>query len=66
MQLDDWLKEEGRTQKWLAAKLKITEKRLSLILSGHRDIKLPEVMDIVKITKNKVKPQDWIDRVKAQ
>lgn len=55
-----WLVNHNKSQMWLANKLKITDSRLSRILSGELNIKLHEALELKKITRGNIQPQDLI------
>lgn len=59
-----WLDSVDKDRTWLANKLKITESRLSRIISGEYQITLHEAMQIAKLSKNRIKPAHWIEAVK--
>ena len=62
MQLEEYLKQKNISQRDFAKQLGLHETKLSLILNGKRKIHIREVSDIAKLTKFKVKAEDWLEK----
>lgn len=62
MQIEQWLKDNKKTRRWLSKKADIQYDRLCRIIRGEEHILLMEAWEIERATNKRVKPADWIDR----
>ncbi|WP_299074757.1 helix-turn-helix transcriptional regulator [uncultured Paraglaciecola sp.] len=63
MKINEWLKETGRTQKWVSEQLGITQHRLSQLKNGKAEPSLRDVMDIYELSNGKVTYWDWAEQL---
>jgi transcriptional regulator with XRE-family HTH domain len=64
MQLIDWFKKYGYSQKEVAAAVGLSETKLSRICSGKLNPRLSEVLALEDFTNKKVMARDWLDRMR--
>lgn len=65
MQLLEWIKEKGYTQREVAKMLNLSTSRLCRICSGHEP-DLKEVMAIETLTRRKVRMEDFLTALKPK
>lgn len=54
-----WLRQEGRTHKWLADQLGVHQSQLSHWMAGRREIALDTAKRIERLSAGKVKVSAW-------
>ena len=59
MTLDTWLKQQGLLQKVFAERLEVSVATISMLRNGRRKPSPALALRIEKLTKNKVKVEDW-------
>lgn len=59
MRFQDWLKDSVFTQTEVAEKLGITQSAVSHLAKGRKNPSLELMLKIQKVTKGKVRPNDW-------
>ncbi len=60
MTLKEWIDKTNNTQIAIANRLKMDKGRLSRILAGEQEPTLYQAHEIYKLTKGKVKLEDWL------
>jgi hypothetical protein len=64
MRLKEWLNENGIKQDWFRKQMKPVpaKSHFSEMINGKRTISLARALEIRDLTKNQVKPEDWVDQ----
>ena len=62
MRLKDWLIENGIKQEWFRKQMDPVpaKSHFSEMINGKRSISLVRALEIKTLTRNQVKPEDWV------